>query len=100
MSQEFRREKRIFSPEQKAALVFQVDQCRTIKEGCEQAGIHYTLYIKWKKQLQLGIKSSLRNSKPQIDPEKKALLDENKRLKNIILNLTAELVDVKKIVSY
>lgn len=94
------RRKRIFTPEQKASIVQQVDSARTIKEGCEAADIHYTSYKSWKRQLENGIRSSLRNSRPPIDPEKKQLLEENKILKRTILNLSAELADVKKIVNY
>jgi len=57
------------------------------------------MYNKWKRQLEVGIKSSLRNSKPPKDPYVKNLETENRHLKEMVLNLSHQLTEAKKIVS-
>jgi transposase-like protein len=95
-----RKPRRNFSPEQKVALIHQVDTAISVKVGCESADINCTQYRHWKKQYQLGIKISLRNSRPQIDHKKKKLIEENQILKLTVINLSVEIIDLKKTVSY
>jgi transposase-like protein len=95
-----RKPRRNFSPEQKVALINQVDLASSVKEGCEAAKINYSQYRHWKKQYQLGVRSSLRNTRPPIDQEKKRLIEENRILKLTVINLSVEIIDLKKTVSY
>ena len=95
-----RRAKRVFSPEQKASIVHQIET--DIKSGMstaaavEKQGIVYSNYSKWKKQLAVGIKSSLRNGKSPGDKEKKRMEREVERLKAIILSQAQAIADLKK----
>ena len=95
-----RQPRRTFTPEQKVSFIQEIESASSIKDGCEKTGIHSTQYRKWKKQYSLGIKSSLRNHKPRIDPEYKRLLEENRILKHALLNLSVQITDLKKTVSY
>ena len=69
--------KRSFSPEQKVAILNQIEM--SIKNGMttmaavEKAGIAYSVFNKWKQQLAVGIKSSLRNGNAPVDKDKKRL---------------------------
>lgn len=92
--------KRIFSPEQKANIVHQIEMGiksgMKIYEAVEKQGIAHSLYTKWKRQLDVGIKSSLRNGKAPMDKEKLKLKKENERLKSIILSQAQAITDLKK----
>ena len=66
-----KRAKRQFTPEQKANIVNQIETDR--KNGMSQAEaiakqeIAASMFAKWRKQLSIGIHSSLRNNKPPVD---------------------------------
>lgn len=95
-----RKVKRIFSPEQKSNILHQIET--SIKEGMtataavEKQGIVYGIYLKWKKQLSVGIKSSLRNGKAPVDKEKKLLERRIARLEAIVVSQAQALADLKK----
>lgn len=95
-----RRTKRIFSPEQKANIVNQIEA--DIKKGIPASeavlkqDIAYSLYGKWKRQLEIGIKSSLRNGKAPLDKEKNSLRKEIEKLKAIVLSQAQAIADLKK----
>lgn len=92
--------KRVFSPDQKVNILNQIET--SIKSGMttmsavEQAGIAYSVFNKWKRQLSVGIKSSLRNGKAPVDQERKRLERENARLKAIVLSQAQAIADLKK----
>jgi transposase-like protein len=92
--------KRNFSPEQKANILHQIET--DIKGGMqvgkaiEKQGIGYSVYDKWKKQLAVGIKSSLRNGKPPVDKERKRMEREIERLKAIVVSQAQAIADLKK----
>lgn len=69
-----KRTRRHFTPEQKADIVNQIDTDRKngmkFLDAVSKQDINDSLYLKWKKQLNVGIKSSLRNGKPPVDAEK------------------------------
>ena len=62
----------------------------------EKAGIAYSVFNKWKRQLAVGIKSSLRNGKAPADKDKRRLERENERLKAIIVSQAQAIADLKK----
>ena len=92
--------KRVFTPDQKAGIVHQIET--SIKDGMkateavEKQGIVYSIYLKWKKQLAVGINSSLRNGKAPVDKEKKRLERRIARLEAIVVSQAQALADLKK----
>ena len=64
-----KRTRRIFTPEQKANIVNQIDTDRknglSYNEAIAKQNINSSLYLKWRRQLAVGISSSLRNSRPR-----------------------------------
>jgi len=95
-----RKAKRIYSPEQKANIVHQIET--DIKGGMstgsaiDKQGIAHSLYNKWKKQLAVGIKSSLRNGKPPINKEIKQMERKIARLEALVLSQAQAIADLKK----
>lgn len=93
---EEKRVRRIFTPEQKFEILKDIEQFRTIKEGLEKYQLHYTVYRRWKRQLEVGVRASLRNSKPLKSPDLKRLEAENRKLKEVVLNQSLILSELKK----
>jgi transposase-like protein len=62
--QEARKVRRILTPEQKFEILKDIDRCKTIKEGLAKHQLAQSLYHKWKRQLEVGVRASLRNSRP------------------------------------
>ena len=95
-----RRPKRTFTPEQKADIVrtIQADikNGLTASSAIEKAGIVPSMYRKWKRQLEVGIHSSLRNGKPPIDKERRSLEKRIAKLEAIVLEQAAIIADLKK----
>ena len=97
---QIKKPRRVFSPEQKAAMVNQIET--EIKSGVmateavEKHGLSFSVYSRWKKQLEVGIKSSLRNGKPPVDKEKKKMEREIERLKAIVVSQAQAIADLKK----
>lgn len=88
--------RRIFTPEQKFEILKDMEKQPTIKEGLAQHGIHYTTYTRWQKQLAVGVRASLRNTRPLKAPETRRLEAENRKLKEIVLNQSLMITDLKK----
>ncbi len=92
--------KRSFSPEQKVNILNQIETNikggMTASAAVEKAGIAYSVFSKWKRQLSVGIKSSLRNGKAPVDKDKRRLERENERLKAIVLSQAQAIADLKK----
>lgn len=95
-----RRTKRRWTSEQKFEILKDIGQCPTVKEGIEKHKITDSIYRRWKRQLEVGVRASLRNSKPQKDPHVKRLEEENMRLKEALLNQSLFLTDLKKEMSW
>ena len=95
-----KRARRHFTPEQKANIVNQIETDRkngfTFAQAIEKQDINQSMYLKWRRQLEVGIKSSLRNGKPPVDAEKKKLIQEVKRLERIILSQSSAIAELKK----
>ncbi len=95
-----RKPKKFYSPEQKLSILQTVDSetkaGMTITHALEKHGISYSNYHKWKKQLAVGVKSSLRNGKASVDKDKKRLEKENEKLKAIVLSQSQMIADLKK----
>lgn len=94
------RAKRQFTPEQKANIVNQIETDRkngmTYEAATAKHDIVGSLYLKWKKQLNVGIKSSLRNGKAPLDAEKKKLISDIKKLQQIVLSQSLAISELKK----
>lgn len=95
-----KRPKRQFTPEQKANMVNQIETDR--KNGMSQADaiakqdIAVSLYVKWRKQLAVGIHSALRNNKTPADAEKRNLEREVKKLREVVLSQSQAIAELKK----
>ena len=95
-----KRTKRFFTPEQKFQILQAIEA--DVKGGLKvgdaliKQNIPHASYSKWKRQLSVGVKSSLRNSKGSPDREKRRLERDNERLKAIVLSQAQALADLKK----
>lgn len=94
-----RKLRRSFTPQQKFDIVQDILSRPKIKEGLEAYNLSSGLFNKWRRQLEVGINSSLRNSRPPKDLHVKNLEKENRYLKEMVLNLSHQLTEAKKIVS-
>lgn len=88
--------RRIFTPEQKFEILKDIETFKTIKEGLEKYKICDSVYGKWKRQLEVGVRASLRNSKPLKPADLKRLEAENKKLKETVLNQALIICELKK----
>jgi transposase-like protein len=92
--------KRFFTPEQKFNMLQAIEA--DIKAGMKvgDALIKHNMansnYSKWKRQLSVGVKSSLRNGKAPHDRDKRKIERENEKLKEIILAQSRMIADLKK----
>src|SRR5439155_1249985 len=84
--QEVRKVRRIFTPEQKFEILKDIQRCATIKEGLAKHQLAQSLYQKWKRQLEVGVRASLRNRRPLKTADLKRLEAENRKLKEVVLN--------------
>jgi transposase-like protein len=76
--QEVRKVRRIFTPEQKFEILKDIERSKTIKEGLAKHELAQSLYHKWKRQLEVGVRASLRNSRPLKSSDLKRLEAENR----------------------
>ena len=88
--------RRVFTPEQKFEILKEIERCRTIKEGLEKHRLSDSLYRKWKRQLEVGVRASLRNGRPLKPADVKRLEAENRRLKEAVLNQALLISELKK----
>ncbi len=93
---EDRNPRRVFTPEQKFEILKDIERCATIKEGLEKHQLHYTVYRRWKRQLEVGVRASLRNNRPMRSAELKRLEAENRKLKEVVLNQSLFISELKK----
>ena len=95
-----KRAKRFFTPEQKFQILQGIEA--DIKGGMKvgEALIKHDIsnanYSKWRRQLSVGVKSSLRNGKAPADRDKRRLEREIERLKEIVLAQSQMIADLKK----
>src|SRR6266542_21096 len=80
-AQEVKKVRRLFTPEQKFEILKDIERCKTIKEGLAKHQLAQSLYHKWKRQLEVGVRASLRNSRPLKSANMKRLEAENRKLK-------------------
>lgn len=88
--------RRNFTPEQKFEILKDIERCKTIKEGLIKHQIADSLYRKWKRQLAVGVRASLRNSRPLKPVDLRRLEAENRRLKEVVLNQALLISELKK----
>lgn len=88
--------RRFFTPEQKYEILKDIERYRTIREGLQNHQLCYSVYRRWQRQLMVGVRASLRNSKPLKPPEIKRFEAENKKLKEIVLNQSLMIMNLKK----
>lgn len=91
-----KRERRIFTPEQKFEILKDIERCRTIKEGLAKHQLADSVYYKWKRQLEVGVRALLRNGRPIKSGELKRLEAENRKLKEALLNQALLIAELKK----
>src|SRR5206468_1476977 len=94
--QEVRKVRRIFTPEQKFEILKDIQRCATIKEGLAKHQLAQSLYQKWKRQLEVGVRASLRNRRPLKTADLKRLEAENRKLKEVVLNQALLISELKK----
>ena len=88
--------RRVFTPEQKFEILKDIQRCATIKEGLAKHQLAQSLYQKWKRQLEVGVRASLRNSRPLKSADLKRLEAENRKLKEVVLSQALLLSELKK----
>ena len=93
---EEKKARRIFTPEQKFEILKDIERCGTIKEGLAKHQIQSSMYHKWKRQLEVGVRASLRNSRPLKPADLRRLEAENRKLKEVVLNQALLISELKK----
>jgi len=88
--------RRYFTPEQKYEIIKDIERCRTVREGLAKHGLTSGLLYKWKRQLQVGINASLRNTRPLKSPDLRRLEEENRKLKEVVLSQSLTIARLKK----
>lgn len=91
--------KRTFTPEQKFEIVQAIRSGPTVKAGLERFKITHGMYSKWRRQLDVGINASLRNTKPVKSADQRQTEAENRLLKEMVLNLSHQVCELKKTLS-
>jgi transposase-like protein len=82
--------RRAFSVEQKLQIISEADQSG-ITQTLRKYNLSHSVFLRWKRQFDTGGINSLKPQYSKIDPEFKALQEENARLKKIIGNQALEL---------
>lgn len=93
---EARKPRRIFTPQQKFEMLKDIERQPTIRAGLEKYQLEYSVYRRWKRQLEVGVNTSLRMGRPIKAPVVKRLEAENRRLKEALLNQSLLLAELKK----
>lgn len=93
---EGKKARRVFGPEQKFEILKDIERCNTIKEGLTKHQLADSVYYKWKRQLEVGVRASLRNSRPLKSANMKRLEAENRKLKEALLNQALLISELKK----
>jgi putative transposase len=82
--------RRKFSVDQKLQIIQEADQHGTT-QTLRKHNLSHSVFLRWKNQFNNGGAGSLKPQYQKIDPEVKALEEENARLKKIIGNQALEL---------
>lgn len=82
--------RRQFSAEQKLQIIGEADQ-HGITQTLRKHNLSHSVYQRWKRQFNAGGASLLKPQYHKVDPELRALQEENARLKKIIGNQALEL---------
>jgi transposase-like protein len=93
--QEAKKVRRKSYPEQKFEILTDIDRGRTLKEGLEKHQLSDSLYRNWKRQLEVGVRASLRNGRPLKPADLKRLEAENRKLKEVVLNQALLISELK-----
>ena len=96
-----KRSQRQFTPEEKYHILKEGKYGNmSINEVCRRHGISTVTYYEWRKQAQVGMKDGLSDKRKHKKSHKEQELeDEIKRLKNTIVEITQENVELKKRIS-
>jgi putative transposase len=84
------KKRRTFSVEQKVQIIQEADQ-HGITQTLRKHNVSHSGYLRWKHQFDQGGSASLKPQYRKVDPELRALQEENARLKKIIGNQALEL---------
>lgn len=82
--------RRSFTVEQKLFIINESEQIG-ITQTLRKHNLSHSVFLRWKNQFNTGGVSSLKSQYQKIDPEIRALQEENARLKKIIGNQALEL---------
>ncbi len=82
--------RRTFSVEQKLQIIQEAEQIGET-QALRKHNLSYSVFLRWKNQFNHGGASSLQPQYRKVDPELKAVQEENARLKKIIGNQALEL---------
>lgn len=93
---EEKKARRVFTPDQKFEILKDIGTAKTVKEGLEKYQLQYSTYRKWKRQLEVGVRASLRNGRPIKPADLKRLEAENRKLKEVVLNQSLIICELKK----
>jgi transposase-like protein len=96
MNEKTRRPNRVFTPEQKFEILKDIEKYQTIREGLLKHQISPSVYHWWKRQLSVGVNAGLRNSKPLKSFDARRLEEENRKLKEVVLNQSLTIASLKK----
>ena len=96
MEEAVKKPRRIFTPHQKYEMLKEIDRSPTIGEGLAKYHLNYSVYRRWKRQLEVGVNASLRNGRPVKSPEVRGLEAENRTLKEALLNQSLLMAELKK----
>ena len=88
--------RRVFTPEQKFEILKDIERCRTIKEGLAKHQLADSLYRKWKRQLEVGVRASLRSRRALKPADLRRLEADNRKLKEVVLNQALLISELKK----
>ncbi len=88
--------RRRFTSQQKYAMLKDIEKHATIREGLAKYELEYSVYHRWKRQLEVGVHASLRNGRPVKSREVKRLEAENRKLKEVVLNQSCRITELKK----
>jgi putative transposase len=84
------RTRRQFSLEQKLAILNEAEQ-QGVTQTLRKHNLSHSVFLRWKNQFNSGGTGSLKPQYHKVDPELRALQEENARLKKIIGNQALEL---------
>jgi transposase-like protein len=84
------KKRRTFSIEQKVQIIQEADQ-QGVTQTLRKHNVSHSVYLRWKHQFDQGGSAGLKPQYRKIDPELRALQEENARLKKIIGNQALEL---------